>query len=106
MNVLLAAARLGEAADLRPAQANLEQRRRAALARALSFDPDLVIMEQPFSGLTNKVALELFELVRGGDVPLGSRRTVLALSANVPDVILPRFEHRYRMTVRGLRTER
>ncbi|MGH7676334.1 MAG: ATP-binding cassette domain-containing protein, partial [Gemmatimonadales bacterium] len=52
VSVMLAAVRLGGVAALRPAQASEEERRRAALARALAFDPPLLVLEQPFDGLT------------------------------------------------------
>ena len=46
VNVMLVAARVTSAANLRPAQANDEERRRAAFARALAFDPALLILER------------------------------------------------------------
>ena len=67
VNVMLAAVRLAGVGQLRPAQANEEERRRAALARAIAFDPSLLVLEQPFDGLTARVASELLELARGGD---------------------------------------
>lgn len=98
VNVILAAVRITPAAHLRPVQANPEQRRRAALARALAFDPDLVLLEQPFAGLTNRAAREVLELARGGDVDQGSRRTVLATSHSLPEAVSVRFEKLYRVT--------
>ena len=50
VNLMLSMFGVGEAAELRPVQATVEQRRRAALARALAFDPPLVILEQFFDG--------------------------------------------------------
>ena len=100
LQVALAAARLTRAADLRPAQASEEQRRRAALARALAFDPELVILDHPFDALTNRAAAELFELARGGEVAEGSRRTVFMTGQDLPDILRPRIELTYRL-VRG-----
>lgn len=96
----LIAARLTHVADLRPAQANEEQRRRAALARALAFDPELVILEHPFDALTNRAAAELLELARGGELAEGSRRTVFMTCQDLPDMLRPRIELTYRL-VRG-----
>lgn len=85
------------AAPLRPAQANEEQRRRAALARALAFDPELVILEQPFDGLTARTAAELLELARGGETAAGARRTVFMIGQDLPAMLRPRVEVRYRL---------
>ena len=52
---------------LRPAQANEEDRRRTAIARAVALDPPLVVLELPFVGLTNRAAADLLERVRRGD---------------------------------------
>jgi ABC-type transporter Mla maintaining outer membrane lipid asymmetry ATPase subunit MlaF len=52
---------LRSAAHLRPAQANEEDRRRAALARAVALDPELVVLESPFDGLTGRAAADLLE---------------------------------------------
>jgi ABC-type transporter Mla maintaining outer membrane lipid asymmetry ATPase subunit MlaF len=52
VKVILVAVRLGAAADRRPAHANEEECRRAALARAIAFDPLLLVLEQPFDGIT------------------------------------------------------
>ena len=61
-------------AGLRPAQANEEDRRRTAVARAIALDPDLVVLEAPFDGLTGRAATDILEhAVRRED---GSRRTV------------------------------
>jgi ABC-type transporter Mla maintaining outer membrane lipid asymmetry ATPase subunit MlaF len=58
---LVAAFELGDAADRRPAQANEEDRRRAAVARAIALDPELLVMEAPFDGLTGRAARFLLE---------------------------------------------
>ena len=84
VDVILAQLRLTRVADLRPAQTNAEERRRAALARALAFDPELVVMEEPFDGLTDRVAGELLETARGGETAAGGRRTVLVTGSESP----------------------
>ena len=61
---------LVEAFDLReveyrrPAQVNEEDRRRAAMARAAALDPELVVLEAPFDGLTGRAARDLLERMR------------------------------------------
>ncbi len=101
VNVIMAQLRLGRVADLRPAQANAEDRRRAALARALAFDPELVVLEEPFDGLTDRAAAELLEAARGGETAEGARRTVFLTGPDLPSLIRPRVDRTYRM-VRGL----
>jgi ABC-type transporter Mla maintaining outer membrane lipid asymmetry ATPase subunit MlaF len=61
---LLSDFRLQASRNLRPAEANEEERRRAAVARAIALDPELLVLEAPFDGLTGRAALELIELVR------------------------------------------
>lgn len=55
---------LGEVEYRRPAQVNEEDRRRAAVARAVALDPDLVVLEAPFDGLTGRAACDLLEHAR------------------------------------------
>jgi ABC-type transporter Mla maintaining outer membrane lipid asymmetry ATPase subunit MlaF len=73
--------RLRSIATLRPAQANEEDRRRAALARAAALNPKLVVLELPFVGLTNRAARDLLEKVSRCDD--GSRRAVLLTSRDL-----------------------
>jgi len=77
--------RLRAAAALRPAAANEEERRRAAIARALALDPDLVVLEAPFDGLTGRAAQDLLDKVRRRDD--GSQRAVFVTAQDlVPSV--------------------
>ncbi|HEV8399045.1 MAG TPA: ATP-binding cassette domain-containing protein [Gemmatimonadales bacterium] len=101
VNVMLAAVRLSGAGQLRPAQANEEERRRAALARAIAFDPSLLVLEQPFDGLTARVASELLELARGGESAEGARRTLFITGQEIPPLLLRRVERVYRLTRAG-----
>ncbi len=102
VNVMLTAIRLAAVGQLRPAQANEEERRRAALARAIAFDPALLVLEQPFDGLTARVASELLELARGGESAEGARRTIFITGQEIPPLLLRRVEQVYRLTRAGL----
>jgi phospholipid/cholesterol/gamma-HCH transport system ATP-binding protein len=92
VDVILALLRLTRAAEVRPAQANEEQRRRAALGRALAFDPELVLLEQPFVGLTDRVSAELLEIARGGETAAGARRAVFITGQDIPMLLRTRVE--------------
>jgi phospholipid/cholesterol/gamma-HCH transport system ATP-binding protein len=73
--------RLRAMAGLRPAQANEEDRRRAAAARAVALDPKLVVLEFPFVGLTARAATDLLDRVSRSEQ--GGRRTVLLTSRDL-----------------------
>lgn len=102
VNVMLTALRLQGAAALRPAQANDEERRRAALARAIAFDPALLILEQPFDGLTARVSSELLEIARGGESAEGARRTIFITGQEIPPIVLRRVDQVYRLARAGM----
>ena len=97
VNVILAQLRLKAVAHFRPAAATEEERRRAALGRALAFDPELVILDQPFDGLGERVAAELLEVARGGDVAEGGHRTVFITGQDLPAKLRPRVERLIRL---------
>jgi len=101
VNIMVAALRLGGAADWRPAQANEEECRRAALARAVAFDPGLLVLEQPFDGVTARVAGELLEVARGGETAAGARRAILITGQEIPIVVQRRCDRVYRLTRAG-----
>jgi len=73
--------RLRAIAGLRPAQANEEDRRRAAAARAVALDPKLVVLELPFVGLSGRAAMDLLERVSRSEE--GGRRAVLLTSRDL-----------------------
>jgi len=99
--VIVVAVRLGGAADRRPAQANEEECRRAALARAVAFDPTLLVLEQPFDGITARASAELLEVARGGETAEGARRTILITGQELPTVVQRRCDRVYRLTRAG-----
>ena len=101
VNVIVVAVRLGGAAERRPAQANEEECRRAALARAIAFDPGLLVLEQPFDGVTARAAAELLEVARGGETAEGARRTILITGQELPAVVQRRCDRLYRLTRAG-----
>jgi ABC-type transporter Mla maintaining outer membrane lipid asymmetry ATPase subunit MlaF len=97
VDVILAQLRLTRVADLRPAQATAEDRRRAALGRALAFDPELVILEDPFDGITERAASELLEAARGGETAEGARRTVFLTGTDLPALLRRRVDRQFRL---------
>jgi len=97
VDVILAQLRLKAVAHFRPAAATEEERRRAALGRALAFDPELVVLDQPFDGLPERVAGELLEVARGGEVAEGGRRTVFITGQDLPAMLRPRVERLIRL---------
>lgn len=101
VSVMLVAVRLGPVADRRPARANEEECRRAAMARAIAFDPTLLVLEQPFDGITARAAAELLEIARGGETAEGARRTILITGQEIPTVVQRRCDRVYRLTRAG-----
>jgi len=101
VDVMMAAGRIGRIGGLRPAQANEEERRRTAMVRALAFDPALVVLEQPFDGLSSRVAGELLTLARGGEEAQGARRSALITSQELPPALHHRVERIYRLDRQG-----
>lgn len=97
VDLILAQVRLKHVASLRPAEANAEDNRRAALGRAIALDPELVILEEPFDGLTDRAAAELLETARGGEVAQGGRRTVLITGQDLPALLRHRVERLIRL---------
>ena len=103
--IIMSALRIGDSAARRPAEVSEVVRRRAATARALAFDPELVILERPFDGITNRAALELLQIVRGGETSQGSRRTVLIITHHVPRDLSSAVDVSYRVIEGELRLE-
>jgi ABC-type sulfate/molybdate transport systems ATPase subunit len=81
---------------LRPAQANEEDRRRCALARAVALDPDLLVLEAPFDGLTQATAIELLGLANAR--PDGTERSVLITAQDLAPTLHPLLTRVVRVT--------
>ena len=92
VEVILAQFRLTRVAHVRPAMANEEERRRTALGRAVALDPQLMILEQPFVGLTDRTAAEVLEIARGGEIAEGGRRAVFIVGQDIPSLLRARVE--------------
>jgi ABC-type transporter Mla maintaining outer membrane lipid asymmetry ATPase subunit MlaF len=82
---LIVAFHLYSVADRRPAAVNEEERRRGALARAVALDPELLILESPFDGLTGRAGRELLEDVKNrGD---GTPRTIVLTAQDLSGAV-------------------
>lgn len=84
---LVAEFELADVADRRPAQVNEEDRRRAAVARAIALDPELLVMEAPFDGLTGRSARFLLE--RAARREDGSPRAIFITAQDVTPAVAP-----------------
>ncbi len=99
---LLARFHLEHVADLRPAAANEEDRRRAAVARAIALDPELLVLEAPFDGLTTRAARDLLE--RAATRADGTPRTILITAQDLVPALVPMI-HRVVRLLGGLAVE-
>jgi len=83
---LLASFGLGAALDLYPAQLSGGMQQRVAIARALVFDPDILLMDEPFSALDeinrDQLRLELLQVWQS------SQKSVLFVTHSVPEAII------------------
>lgn len=84
---LLEQLKIADVADARPAAVNEEVRRRAALARAIALDPELLVLEAPFDGLTGRAGHDLISRVRYRKD--GAPRTMLVTAQDIGPYVLP-----------------
>jgi ABC-type transporter Mla maintaining outer membrane lipid asymmetry ATPase subunit MlaF len=101
VNVMLVAARVTGVGGARARPGAAAGGGRAGFARALAFDPALLILEQPFNGLTARTSAELLELARGGETAEGARRTILITGQELPPGLHHRVERVFRVTRAG-----
>jgi len=77
---------LTEFADARPTQISGGMKQKVAVARALALDPDMLLMDEPFSSLDEltrkRMDLELLELWKR------ERKTVLFITHNIEEAML------------------
>ncbi|WP_372986029.1 ABC transporter ATP-binding protein [Marinobacter sp.] len=76
---------LGHALDQYPAQLSGGMRQRVGIARALAAEPDLLLMDEPFSSLDYFTSMDLLELVR--QRVLERHITVIFVSHDVRELV-------------------
>ena len=84
---LLVQFHLEDVGHLRPAAVNEEYRRKTAVARALALDPELLVMDAPFDGLTGRAAHEILDTVRSRRD--GAARTIFITAQDLGPHVIP-----------------
>lgn len=74
-----------ELADRKPAQLSGGQSQRVALARALAADPDLLLLDEPFSALDVDVVHRIRSMLRG--ILADRARTTLLVTHDIADAV-------------------
>lgn len=81
----LGAVNATELADRKPAQLSGGQAQRVALARALAADPDLLLLDEPFSALDVDVVHRIRSMLR--EILLDRGRTTLLVTHDIADAV-------------------
>ena len=81
---LLEVSELSSLADQKPAQLSGGQQRRAALIRAIAQQPDLLLLDEPFSGIDNQTRLRLQDYL--ADLHQRFKFTVILVSHDIAEV--------------------
>jgi NitT/TauT family transport system ATP-binding protein len=79
---------LGDAADAQPHELSAGMRQRAALARALACDPDVLLGDEPFGSLDAQARELLQREVQRAWVASGGGKTYLFVTHNVREAVL------------------
>ncbi|MGH7388931.1 MAG: ABC transporter ATP-binding protein [Candidatus Rokuibacteriota bacterium] len=82
---LLRLVRLGDFADFYPHNLSGGMRQRVAVARALAFDPQVLLMDEPFGALDAQTREDLQELTV--DVWQKTRKTVVYVTHNLSEAV-------------------
>ena len=75
---------LKDCEDLKPAELSGGMKKRAAIARAMALEPDLIFLDEPSSGLDPVSAVELDELILTLNEGLGT--TVVLVTHELPSI--------------------
>ena len=81
----LAAVGLADRGDSRPAQLSGGQRQRVGLARALATEPDVLLMDEPFSALDPLIRREMQELLLA--LQAERRRTIVFVTHDLVEAL-------------------
>jgi len=85
MCYLMSLFRMGALADAYPASLSGGELQRVALARCLSWKPQLVILDEPFSALDRKVKAEIIAAL--GELAARDHMTLMLITHNVSDAL-------------------
>jgi NitT/TauT family transport system ATP-binding protein len=85
MCYLMSLFRMGALADAYPASLSGGELQRLALARCLSWKPQLVILDEPFSALDRKVKAEIIAAL--GELAARDHMTLVLITHNVSDAL-------------------